>query len=333
MTKTTIALLCGGGSSEHEVSLVSAEYIFQQLSKHSDFNIVRVEITKNGWIYDNAQVVFDISKKALVTEESEVAIDYIVPCIHGYPGETGDLQSIFELAGVPYLGCDPEASKNSFNKITSKLWYDALGIPNTPYLFLTENNLQSKQNAHDAFAKWGKVFVKAASQGSSVGCYSVTKSDALSDIIDSAFGYSDQVLIEKSLKPRELEVAAYEYDGQLYVTAPGEVIAPEGEFYSYEEKYSADSHSITEVEAQGLSEEVIEKIATYSKMVFNQMKLKDLSRIDFFLTEDGELYLNEVNTFPGMTPISMFPKMMEHNGHKFSDYLASAIRRAVNSRV
>ena len=333
MAKATVLLLCGGGSSEHEVSLVSASYLLQQLELQDDFDVIQVEITKDGWMLAQTEVNLDINNRVLVSAKGEVKIDYIVPCIHGYPGETGDLQSIFELSGIPYLGCGPEASKNSFNKITSKLWYDALDIPNTPYVFLTENTEQSYIKAAEAFDKWGKVFVKAASQGSSVGCYSVTDKALLSEKISAAFTYSNQVLLEKSLKPRELEVAAYELDGELYITYPGEVIAPEDAFYSYEEKYSPDSHSLTEVEAKNLTAEQLKKIEVYSRRVFNQMNLENLSRIDFFLTEDDELFLNEVNTFPGMTPISMFPKMLEHNGHKFSDFLASTIRQALIPKV
>ena len=334
MLNSTILLVCGGGSAEHEVSLVSASYLQEQLQEQPDFNVVRVEIRPDAWLMDDGnQAYFDIHRKGLDTENGLLAIDYIVPCVHGFPGETGDLQSMFELAGIPYLGCGPEASRNSFNKITSKLWYDAVGIPNTPYLFLSENSLESIDRAEKAFEHWGSIFVKAASQGSSVGCYSVTKKRYVAAAIDAAFQYSDQVLVEKSLKPRELEVAVYEMEGELFVSKPGEVIAPEGGFYSYDEKYSSDSHSTTEIEANGLTAQQLSLIEIYSRRVFTQMKLKDLARIDFFLTEDSEIYLNEVNTFPGMTPISMFPKMLEHNGHRFSDFLASAIRQSITPKA
>jgi D-alanine-D-alanine ligase len=336
MCKTNILLVCGGGSSEHEVSLVSASYLQQQLQKQSDFNVIRVEIhaDDSSWLLDDgSQVTFDIHSKGLKTDSSFISIDYIVPCVHGFPGETGDLQSMFELADIPYLGCGPEASRNSFNKITSKLWYDALGIPNTPYLFLSDNSESSISRGEKAFDLWGKVFVKAASQGSSVGCYSVTKKELLAEAIHSAFLYSDQVLVEKSVEPRELEVAAYEFDGELFISNPGEVISPEGGFYSYDEKYSSGSHSVTEIEAKGLSEKQISDIRAYSHKVFKQMKLKDLARIDFFLTKDNDIYLNEVNTFPGMTPISMFPKMLENNGHRFNEFLTSVIKEAVTPKA
>ncbi|EJG0702674.1 D-alanine--D-alanine ligase [Vibrio parahaemolyticus] len=324
-----ILLLCGGGSSEHEISLLSANFVEQQLNLIQNVKVTRVEIKNEGWVTDQGELVYlDLNTKQLCSNESNQTIDFIVPCIHGFPGETGDIQSLFEIASIPYLGCGPEASSNSFNKITSKLWYDALDIPNTPYLFLTRNDEHAHRQAEQAFEKWGKVFVKAARQGSSVGCYSVTKKQAIAKAVNDAFGYSDQVLVEKAVKPRELEVAAYEMNGELHITKPGEVIAPDGAFYSYDEKYSSSSHSLTEVEAKNLTQEQIDKIRHASETVFKQMNLRHLSRIDFFLTEDNEIYLNEVNTFPGMTPISMFPKMLQNNGHKFHEFLEDCINSA-----
>ena len=330
MNTTNILLLCGGGSSEHEVSLVSAGYLFEQLNSIEDFNVVRVEIKSEGWCLDSGELVYlDINNQMLCGDKYQMKIDFIAPCIHGFPGETGDIQSLFEMAKIPYLGCGSEASNNSFNKITSKLWYDALGIPNTPYLFLSDNNEQSHTAAKEAFEKWGKVFVKAARQGSSVGCYQVTESEQLEEAVNKAFTFSDQVLVEKAVVPRELEVAAYEIDGELHISKPGEVIAPNGAFYTYEEKYGADSHSTTEVEATNLTDEQLKQIDNDARKVFTQMKLRHLSRIDFFLTEDNQIYLNEVNTFPGMTPISMFPKMVEHNGHIFSSFLENCVRTSL----
>lgn len=330
MTNTTILLLCGGGSAEHEVSLISANFLQQQLKLTPEFSVVRVTMEKDGWYTNEGKLVYlDTNSGTLNTEQESIKLDFVVPCIHGYPGETGDIQSMLELSGIPYLGCGPEASTNSFNKITSKLWYDALGIPNTPYIFLSENNQQSFESSTQALEKWGTVFVKAARQGSSVGCYKVSEQAQLQKALDDAFSYSDQVLVEQAVKPRELEVAAYQLNGELFITKPGEIKAPEDAFYTYEEKYSEASHSTTDVEATNLTEEQQETIRTSSEKVFTQMRLRHLSRIDFFLTPDGKIYLNEVNTFPGMTPISMFPKMLEHNGHKFSEFLADCVRNSL----
>lgn len=328
---THILLLCGGSGTEHEVSLVSANYIAQQLSELNTFQITHLEIKDGSWFHIESGLKYELrsDKTLLCNNEATAPVDYVVPCIHGYPGETGDIQSMLDMFAIPYLGCNAEASTNSFNKITSKLWYDALSIPNTPYLFLTEKNQTTHDEALVAFDQWGSLFVKAACQGSSVGCYHVTSKEQVVEAVNNAFTYSEQVLVEKAVKPRELEVSAYEIDGELYTTLPGEVTAPDGAFYTYEEKYGSGSHSTTTLDAKNLTDEQIELINKYSRKVFTQMKLKDLSRIDFFLTDENEIYLNEVNTFPGMTPISMFPKLLEHNGHCFKTFLQKAILNAL----
>ncbi|OEE63002.1 D-alanine--D-alanine ligase A [Enterovibrio norvegicus FF-454] len=331
MNPTQVLLLCGGGSAEHEVSLVSANYLESELTSLPSASVVRVEITKDeGWKDSEGQACRLNLDKTLTVGDKIIAIDYVVPCIHGYPGETGDIQSLLELAGLPYMGCDPSASIVCFNKITSKLWFDAIGIPNTPYVFLTENSADSVLKAEEAFERWGAIFVKAACQGSSVGCFKVSEKESIKDAIEQAFTFSNQVLVEKAVRPRELEIAAYHFNGEVVVTNPGEIRCPEDTFYTYDEKYSTASHSLTTLEPDNLTDEQIAKMREYAKRAFVHLKLKDLSRIDFFLTTDGEVLLNEINTFPGMTPISMFPKLVEHNGHTFSDYLASCIQSGIN---
>ncbi|WP_438402010.1 D-alanine--D-alanine ligase [Aeromonas veronii] len=328
MKNMHVLLLCGGGGSEHEVSLRSANFLEQQLCLLPGVEVTRVEMFADRWLSADGRECKLGLDKLLSFDSVARPVDYVVPCIHGYPGETGDLQSFLELAGLPYLGCDAEASKICFNKISTKLWLSAIGIPNTPYLFLTEQNEAALAEAKTALAKWGKVFIKAASQGSSVGCYSASNEADLVKGIADAFGYSEQVLIEKAVKPRELEVAVYQYGDELVATYPGEICVPQDKFYTYEEKYSSASHTETALRAEGLTEAQAEAIHEYALKAFRQLKLTHLSRIDFFLTEEGEILLNEINTFPGMTSISMFPKLLEHHGHRFSDYLEQILRKA-----
>ncbi|AOS95766.1 D-alanine--D-alanine ligase A [Microbulbifer aggregans] len=324
-------LICGGGSSEHDVSLRTADFIERQLQDVDDIALTRVVMDANGRLTDSKGGVHFLSQQRQLVAEDGSARDvhYVIPAIHGYPGETGDLQSQLELFGIPYFGCGPEASKTCFNKITTKLWLTALGIDNTPYQFLCSNNGGEAGKATMALQQWGAVFVKASNQGSSVGCFKVTEEEQMEEALEQAFALSPYVLVEKCLKVRELEVAAYTYEGELVITPPGEVCAPEDTFYSYEEKYAEGSRARTFVEAEGLSEAQLGWIHEASKRAFIGLQLKDLSRIDFFLTDEGDIYLNEVNTFPGMTPISMFPKMLANAGHDFSRYLSSLIREAV----
>lgn len=327
---TNVLLICGGGGSEHEISLRTADYIEKHLRGEVDIALRRVEMNKSGCLQDAEGGQCELRcDRQLHGESGETwPVHYVIPAIHGYPGETGDLQAQLEILGIPYYGCGPEASRICFNKITAKLWFSALGIDNTPYQFLCSANGEEFPKAQQALAEWGQVFVKASNQGSSVGCYKVSDEEALQQALADAFNYSPYVLVEKCLRVRELEVAAYPYDGELVVTDPGEVCAPADTFYSYEEKYDQASRAVTHVVAEGLSEAQVRWIREASRRVFSGLQLKDLSRIDFFLTEEGDIYLNEVNTFPGMTSISMFPKMMEHAGHDFRHYLISLIRQA-----
>ncbi len=305
-----IAILCGGGSPEHSISIESARFIRTRLQTQCQFYTQIYELENRNSI------------RNLPIDD----VDFVIPVVHGRPGETGEIAAFLDLHGIPYLGCHSESAQLTFNKISTKLWLDALGIPNTPYTFLTD--LFQQKQAKEFFVNYHDIFIKAASQGSSVGCFHVTKIEDLEAKIIEAFKFSKYVLIEKTIKGRELEVAVYERHGKIIVTHPSEIILPENQFYSYDEKYSENSHSQTVLKAD-IPTNIIEKITDYALRAFKGLKLRHLSRIDFFLVDENTIYLNEINTMPGMTPISMFPKMMEANGDKFEEYLSDIILKAL----
>ncbi|MBQ8022805.1 MAG: D-alanine--D-alanine ligase [Succinivibrio sp.] len=326
---TNILLMCGGDGSEHEISLLSAKFIEEQLKLTKDFNVTKVVIHNHQFMVDdNACGYFD-AQGDFVFGDEKIKVDCVVPCIHGIPGETGDIQSFLNIQNIPFIGCDAEASGYCFNKITTKLYFDALGIPNTPYAIIPLKTEQYKTVALEFFDKYKDIYVKAASQGSSVGCYHVTKRDDVWDSIVEAFQYSTEVIIEKNIIHRELEVAAYEIDGELKITNPGEIIIPDNLFYTFEEKYSKNSGTITTVTPENLTSEEIATIRDLARRAFVGLKLRDLSRIDFFLSKEDGILINEINTFPGATPISMFPKMLAHNGDNMADFLAKAVKKAI----
>ncbi len=325
-----ILLLCGGGGSEHDISLRSADYIYNELESLKLYNVFKVEIKHNGDRVDQNGLLCELRKAGELyypSTDKTHTLDFAIPCIHGPPGENGIIQSIFELMHLPYLGCTPEPSQTCFNKVTTKLWLDTLGIPNTPYIYLSDESSESMSNALSFFDEHQDIYVKAASQGSSVGCYHVVNKDDVTKVITDAFKFSDYVLIEKTITARELEVSAYNYNNEIKVTVPGEIICPDG-FYDFDQKYSSESKTQTDIEAKNLSPDTIKSIREFSKKAFKGLKLRHLSRIDFFYTPQGDIYLNEINTFPGMTPISMFPKMMENDGTKFSLFLKSIIEES-----
>ncbi|WP_028767173.1 D-alanine--D-alanine ligase [Shewanella fidelis] len=328
MTQKNILLLCGGGGDEHSISLLSANYFEAQLATLAHFNVLRVELNAQGQYHTAAGELCELtnSRQLRFSDSDKTAwnVDYVIPCIHGYPGETGDIQSYFELINLPYFGCDSEASSNCFNKVTAKMWFSALGIPNTPYIFLNEFNDDAVKQTEQALEKWGSIFIKAASQGSSVGCYRVDSIEQLAKSLQQAFTFSPYVVVEKTISARELEVATYEVNGEIIATKPGEIICASNTFYSFDEKYADNSQAQTVIEAD-VDAAIAKQIQDYAIKAFKGMKLRHLSRIDFFLTDENEILLNEINTFPGQTHISMFPKMLQNHGHDFAQYLSNNI--------
>lgn len=328
--KKNVLLLCGGGGTEHDISLVSSKYIKSILLKLEIYNVITVEIGKDKKFRklnsDNLKEEVEINFKGQLIGTNKEDIHFAIPCIHGPPGETGEIQTFLEMVNIPYLGCGPEASTLCFNKVSSKLWFSAIGIPNTPFVFIS--SLDDYIVAENFFNTYGKVFVKASSQGSSVGCYQVFNIKDLKEKITEAFKFSEFILIEKMINARELEISVYENNGKIHATFPGEIICPT-KFYSFEEKYNPESKTTTELLAKRIDESSVLKMKEYALQAFKYLKLRHLSRIDFFYTDEGEIFLNEINTFPGMTPISMFPKMMEQDGLQFKNFIEEIIAKNI----
>ena len=326
-----ILLICGGGGAEHDISLLSADFLAKHLKSLDNVHIYPVEITRCGdWQGNNGQSCRLDSGGILLHPDGDVSPDFAIPCIHGSPGEDGRIQSLFELMKLPYLGSGPEASLLAFDKISTKLWAEALGIPTTPFIFIRDAFPDSLSRVSTFLSKWGTVFVKPSRQGSSLGMAKVSIKTELEDKIRQAFEYSPVVLIERAIRGRELELAVYEYDGKLRVSAPGEIISPDG-FYDYRQKYAADSSARTCVEADGLDTKTIETLKDYSHKIFRALGCRHLARVDFFVTDEGDIVLNEINTFPGHTKISMFPLMMENNGHSYRSFLAERVTKGVST--
>ncbi len=316
MNKKNILLLFGGGGAEEEISKISKNHISNLFKEDNAYNIIEIYT-------DNKLTFFQNNQEVQLKDFNPYSC---IPCFHGTPGETGEIQPLLEKLKINYIGCNEEASKNCFNKFQTKDTLAKVGIPTTPFL-----HLKSKDQileAQDFFKIHKKVFIKANTQGSSVGCYPVIKIEDLEDRILKAFNYSDTVLVEKFLNARELEISTYELKGELQVSYPSEIIKGD-EFYSYDEKYSKTSKTTTNIRAKDLSEQQVSDLQKYAQTAFKTMNLRHLSRIDFFL-EDNQIYLNEINTFPGLTPISLFPKMLEGNGHSFYDFLVNSIENSIS---
>lgn len=329
MSIINVLLLCGGGGSEHDISIRSASFFIKQLEKIKNVRPYWLEICRDGVRRNLLGDSCELRKDGiLVQKDEQVRLNFAIPCLHGYPGETGHIQALFELMDLPFFGCNSEQNILCFNKISTKLWATHLGIPVTPFLSLTNNDEQDLHKAQVFLKLHRDIYIKSSSQGSSIGCSHVTQEDQLKTAIDLGFRHSDQVLIEKTISGREIEIAVFEVDGAHIVSAPGEIVTGENKFYSYEEKYSKNSKATTKLDvSQDIGKKVTDLIQKYALHLFSNLKLTHLARIDFFLSDTGEVYLNEINTMPGHTEISMFPLLLEETGITYQQYLEKIINK------
>lgn len=311
-----------GGAEESDISEISANYIYEQVKKISSPTDQLETKVLNINNFNNLPLLMQHLRDHYKRQNT-----YIIPCVHGSPGESGALPQLLAEEDYHYLGCDGQSSSICFNKITTKLWCQELGIPVTPFIVVSKNNYKNEQDRIKQFFHQHEknVFIKTPTQGSSIGCYNITEETILESKLKESFSYNHISLIEKKIKGREIEVATFTYNGKLVISDPGEVITG-GEFYDFEKKYSKTSDIKTKTNTI-LTTTQKEQIKKYSRIIFTELGLRDLSRVDFFLDESGGfVYLNEINTFPGMTPISMFPKMLESTGIKFKDFISDKLK-------
>lgn len=337
-----VLLLFGGGGAEHEVSRVSSRFLKEQLSllnqnlpPAENFKLLVAEyLSPQRWLLENIEG--NVPSECFLNHKGElefsqgrqanIKIDFTFPCMHGAPGETGEIQVVLEMAGIPYFGCDYETSLLCFNKIQTKLLLDNRKIPVVPFDFVDDISETSIKKAEHLFTEYQGLFIKSSHQGSSVGCHLVRDKNKLKEAIADSLKYSPYALLEKPIKARELEISAYFINGELKITQPGEIII-HSEFYDYSEKYS-ESSSAEIMEVAQLDSSIKEQVMNYAREAAKLFRIKDLTRIDFFL-EGENIYLNELNTFPGLTPISMFPMMLKQNGDQFTELLRSSMQRAL----
>ena len=309
MRRKSIALFYGGGGSEHEISLISAKLI-SSLIDPTKYEVLNILIEAPSVLKLEGEDFF-LAHKMGQTKTKKYPIDLAIPYTHGAPCETGELQTLLNFYQIPFIASGAQSMGLSWNKISAKLWAQQAGIPIVPFISLSQPGPSEKKRAHDFYQEHGHLFVKSSGEGSSIGCYPVKEAKDLEQAIDSAFKYSESVLVEKFMKARELECVAVDLEEGLRVFGPGEVIAG-NHFYSYEEKYSTSSVSKVKTQVSDLDQKLVQELERYSKLIFETLKVQDFARIDFFL-EGHKLYFNELNSLPGLAPISMFPKLLENH--------------------
>ena len=312
-----LLLISGGGGAEHEVSLRSAMY-FKETIDQTLFKIFDVCIEKDKtWTLNGNECVLNLNAE-LSTNKDNFKMDLAIACAHGFPNETGQLPGLFEMIGLPYLGCNQETSVHCFNKMTTKLWLESHGIKTTP--FVSVASIEDESRVIDFFNDYKDVFVKATNQGSSVGCYRCKSEKEVKKALKDALELSPYAVVEKTIEGREFELSSFEYNNEIVLTHPCEILAPDDAFYTYEEKYSDKSKTKVDLNAK-VEAKLIKEMKRQALLAFKVLKIRHLARMDFFISNDDEVYLNEINTMPGHTNISMFPSMMEAHGIKYTDFL------------
>ncbi len=351
--KKTILVIFGGTSSEHEVSCKSAASIIKNISRES-YQVIPLGVTKEGQWYLTEATSEEISKglwfkedkiksailsperkeKSLIVDGKEkIEIDCVFPIIHGKFGEDGTLQGLLEIAGIPYVGSGVMASAAAMDKAVTKMFVDKIGVKQAKYFSTDRNDIIENIGARlkeieEYFQGEYPLFVKPANAGSSVGITKVGNMNELFEGIKIAAKEDYKVLIEEAIDGREVEVGVL--GNRKPLASPIGEILPVHEYYDYESKYLIDTEQ-TQI-AEDLSEETVEELQEKSKRIFKALGCNGLARVDFFIQEGtGEVIFNEINTLPGFTNISMYPKLWEADGLTMEELIDRLIVLALDN--
>lgn len=331
-----IFLVYGGKSAEHDVSLMSAFSIIKEVY-YEYYEVIPVYITREGnWlkgksVTDASQVEsaedMKINETGTPLNFAELQEENVIvfPVLHGPNGEDGTVQGLFEVLNVPYVGAGVLASAAGMDKIISKVLFADAGLPQLPYevVKVTDWKVEPEEVVKTIEESLGfPAFVKPANLGSSVGISEAKNKMALKEAIDLAFEYDHRVVVEKGVKAREIEVAVLGNE-DVNTSVPGELVKQQ-EFYDYEEKYINNDVTL-QIPAE-LPEETIRQLRQYAAKAFLAIDGSGLTRADFFITDDNDIYINEVNTFPGFTPYSMYPKLWDETGLTYGDLIEELIQ-------
>ena len=361
-----IAVIYGGRSGEHEVSLISAAAIANGIRK--EHKVILIGSTKEGKWYlqpdseyqrickdtkavltikeDEAQAVTIVpagKKQAFLAGGKPLDIDVVFPALHGTYGEDGTIQGLFEMADIAYVGCTPLASALTMDKEKTKMIWQSVGLPVVPYVCIKRSVVLDSLVYDSVIEETEKelgypMFVKPCCAGSSNGASKAKNRKELGYAIMEAFNWDDKILVEKSLdNAREIECSvtgnsvtfpADSDDEAVVAYIPGEIV-PNHDFYDFDAKYNDPDGANLLIPAE-LTENDLEKIRKTACAAYKVLDATGLSRVDFFIDKNTkQVYLNEINTMPGFTPISMFPKMCDAAGLKFEPLVDLLIKEAV----
>lgn len=342
-----IGILFGSSSNEHEVSVVSASSIIKNIDKER-YEVVPIYLDKKNSFYIWNKDIYEIDimpfgqlpdKLEKIDKPFEFlkTFDLIFIMIHGKNGEDGILSSILEFLNVPYVGNNTASCVVTMDKILTKEILENNKIKTSPYIyfikynneFIYKDKVLTKKEILDIINDKLRfpLFVKPANSGSSLGITKVKVFEELNDAINCALEVDHRILIESEVKGREIECGVLEYNGELITSVLGEVRSAE-EFYSYSSKYT-NKESSTIIPAN-IDAKLTKKVQDTALKVFRILDMHTYSRCDFFLTDDNKIVVNEINTIPGFTEISMYPKLFEASGISYKKLIDILINNSLD---
>ena len=338
MSKSRIAIICGGKSSEHEISCVSANGVLNAIDRNK-FEPVLIGITKSGkWLLlpddSNFSIVngalptvpesgieVSITSLGLVAGGKQLAIDVAFPVLHGPYGEDGTIQGLFEMIGIKYVGSGVLASAVSMDKSYAKPIFASAGLSVAAGIVVTSKNFELPSSL--TFP----LFVKPARSGSSRGTTKVKQKSDLASAVEHALSFDTKVIIEQAVAGKEIECAVLQADGKITASEVGQIsISSKFEFYDFQAKYLDNSMEL--IVPADLPAGVQSKIQQAAITAFNAAGCEGLARVDFFYSTQGEIIINEINTMPGFTPTSVYPKLIEKNGINYQELISKLITTA-----
>jgi len=342
-----VAILCGGPGSEHEISCLSAGGVLSAIDR-AECEPLLIGITHQGkWMALPVDYPLSLENSTLPSVSGNypevtrgingltldgvaLAIDVIFPVLHGTYGEDGQLQSDLDQLGIPYVGSGAVASENAMDKSDAKVFFSSAGIAIAPSVTVTDFEWKrNPQEVMESITHLGlPIFVKASRGGSSRGTVKVKEISTFISAMEEALSFDSKVLIESAIDGAEVECAVLEIDGSAQASTPGKVwIDPQYEFYDYQAKY-LDGATRIDIPAP-FSEEIIERIKSYALIAFKAIGANGLARVDFFVTNSGEIIINEINTMPGFTRTSAYPKMWAASGIGYTEVITHLIQSAL----
>lgn len=342
MSKIKVCVLFGGQSGEYEVSLNSAYSVLSAIDKEK-YIVYKIGITRNGqwYLFDgenelvlndswlengkNVPICVDFSKKAFICDGLELYPNVIFPLLHGDFGEDGRAQSLFEMMGVPFVGCGSRASAICMDKALCKTIAIKEFVPVAP--FITVNRGEFQNDEYDLSLDWS-AFVKPNDKGSSIGISRAKTNQELRVALANALAHSSVAIVEQEIKGAECEVAILQVGNEIIVSEVGQ-ISYKGDFYDYQTKYH--SRSVKYKIPAKIGTECSDLCKKYAKKMFLALGCRGLCRVDFFVTKSGEIFFNEVNTIPGFTKGSMYPMLLEKQGYDLPRLIDALIDEAIRN--